>query len=570
MYSFRSISLCDGVSHRACFDTGYRFASRKAENMTVVLELEMSVSFWRRSHEMAIAREWEAEVDRALELESEGREPLRARLIAQGPGVVRDTAVNESGVIADRLSLLLPRLRPKARRIADRRTVFLLPEDEVELGPLAKRSGLSTEALIEALSEQLFQLLENDQAEDFTFVRVGAALDGNSVLEKMVEHVHSRLAADILDHKTIVRDGPVLFVGPTGTGKTYGAKLLSKKMDKKPFVPVNLSAITGTTLESRIRGYQRGAFTGANPQGSPSWFEQANGGVLFLDEFQSVPLEYQTQLLDLLNAVSDRVKVARMGSDDKYEFFQVKVVLAVNEDLNELLHSGRLRRDLFYRMRHLVHFPTLRKRFSGDTPALRLRILMKTYRWRLAPLITCLTLPPQSMSMDGAYDDLPKSRLRSMFPVLASDAEARMLGHSWPGNLRELERVASDLFCECDDNDEPAISRAQVEAAIRGFSIPEPDLSPHVDGPLGVPRHSSSLLHEVEEALRANGFVIVHTLALLKKTHPMHNLRSHKSLRSFLNENAAQLSTDIRDNRKVRRFMQTSDRVDEGEASGRG
>jgi transcriptional regulator with PAS, ATPase and Fis domain len=245
-------------------------------------------------------------------------------------------------------------------------------------------------------------------------------------------------------------------------------------------------------------------------------------------------------------------------------------VLAVNEDLNELLHSGRLRRDLFYRMRHLVHFPTLRKRFSGDTPALRLRILMKTYRWRLAPLITCLTLPPQSMSMDGAYDDLPKSRLRSMFPVLASDAEARMLGHSWPGNLRELERVASDLFCECDDNDEPAISRAQVEAAIRGFSIPEPDLSPHVDGPLGVPRHSSSLLHEVEEALRANGFVIVHTLALLKKTHPMHNLRSHKSLRSFLNENAAQLSTDIRDNRKVRRFMQTSDRVDEGEASGRG
>jgi transcriptional regulator with PAS, ATPase and Fis domain len=341
-------------------------------------------------------------------------------------------------------------------------------------------------------------------------------------------------------------------------------------MNKTNFVHVNLSAVTETTLESRIRGYVAGAFTDANRAGSAGWFEQADEGILFLDEFQSVPVPYQTQLLDLLHAVSDRVSVARMGQDGTPISSNVKVILAVNEEIHELLRSGRLRHDLFYRMRHLVRFPALHQRFADpQTNRLTLGILLKTYRWRLAPLITEVKAP-HSFKADIAGDELTKSRLRSMFPIMEEAAIVRLLEYKWPGNLRELERVADDVFCDCDNNasEDPVIQRAQVDEAIDRFATAYLSLGPSAQPADAALNGARTLLDDVESALRAHGFVIESTLEQLKKTHPMYSLRSRRSLRLFLLENIEKLSVDIRTHRKMLRFMQIQGNARCGGAAG--
>lgn len=104
-----------------------------------------------------------------------------------------------------------------------------------------------------------------------------------------------------------------------------------------------------------------------------------------------------------------------------------------------MLRSGRLRTDLYYRMRHLVHFPSLHARFSDrETCRLTLKVLLKTYRWRLAPVIAQATARAGDIR-ESVGDELTKARLRAMFPELEEEAAARLLEPLWPSNLRELE-----------------------------------------------------------------------------------------------------------------------------------
>lgn len=547
MSGFRSICLFGTPSDRACFDLSYVIGADAGASS---LDPGLNGSFWRNAHDLAVEREFEKVVNRLLSLDpAENDHELRRWLLERGPaGLLSD---NGGGEGAGQVVALLTRLKRNAQEIMTRRTVFLLPENEADLGRFARHEGLQTTELLKRLAWQLYQHLEHGQADQFTFVRVGTAISGEGVLDRMIEDLHSRVTSSVLDQAKIGREGPVLFVGPTGTGKSYGARLLAN-MVGKPYFPVNLSAVVETTLEARIHGYAPGAFTGASRNGSPGWFELASGGILFLDEFQSVPVAYQTQLLDLLHAVSDRVTVARIGNDTERLPWNVKVVLAVNEDLGVLLQSGRLRTDLFYRMRHLVHFPPLHERFADRKGRLLLEILFRTYRWRLAPLIA-QAAAGQGASIEPAPDELTKARLRSMFPELEDGATKRLLEHRWQGNLRELERVASDLFCDCDSTEDPVIRRAQVDVAIGWFAVPgAPDRQPAG----AVTSAYRTLLADVEEALRLNGFVIERTIRSLEKSHPMYSLRSRKSLKLFLTKQREKLSEDVRSNPRLLRFLE--------------
>lgn len=550
MAGFRSISLCGTLSDRACFDTAYVIGPAGRAG---TLDPALTGSFWRSAHELAIACEWEKSVSRVLPEGGDSTDTaLRGWLVGHGAAGLLRNEHPSSGEAAERLAPLMARLKRSAQELTARRTVFLLPENDAALEHLARQAGIGTAELVARLSGQLYQLLEHGQAGYFTFVRVGSGGQGKGVLDRIIGYLHSTLTTGILDQAKIGREGPVLFVGPTGTGKSYGARLLAERMGKK-YYPFNLSAVVETTLESRIRGYAPGAFTGASQKGSPGWFELANDGILFLDEFQSVPVEYQTQLLDLLHAVSDRVAVARIGDDAQRETWNVKVVLAVNEDPGELLRSGRLRTDLFYRMRHLVHFPSLHARLSNrETGRLTLEILLKTYRWRLAPVIAQAVAHAGDVRESGG-DELTKARLRSMFPELDEDAAARLLEHPWPGNLRELERVASDLFCDADSNEDPVIGRSQVDSALVWFAIPGAPATGTAGEVAPVPR---TLLADVEDALRSNGFVIEHTIRSLKKSHPMHRLRSRQSLKQFLRRERDRLSGDVSSHPGLLRFIE--------------
>jgi sigma-54-specific transcriptional regulator len=203
-------------------------------------------------------------------------------------------------------------------------------------------------------------------------------------------------------------DATVLLVGETGTGKEIVARHLHALGHRagKPFVAVNCGAFPETLVESELFGHERGAFTGAI-SAKPGWFEAADGGTLFLDEIGDLPAAVQVKLLRVLQ----EREVVRLGSRQPLPI-DVRLVAATNVDLDRAVAAGRFREDLYYRLGVAVlSLLPLRER-PGDI----------------------LPLAEYFLRLHG-------QRLGGGLAALSPEAEQRLLGHSWPGNIRELENV---------------------------------------------------------------------------------------------------------------------------------
>ncbi len=198
----------------------------------------------------------------------------------------------------------------------------------------------------------------------------------------------------------------VLVTGETGTGKELVARAVHDLSDRarKPFVPVNCSALPETLLESELFGHMKGSFTGAiaNKRGL---FEEAQGGTLFLDEISTIPPSIQVKLLRVLQ---DR-KIQRIGGTQQVPV-DFRLIAATNVDLAERVSSGDFREDLFYRLNVFpIHVPPLRERKS-DIP-----LLANYFRLRFA----------QENGVEP--------------PDISPETMQRMVDYDWPGNVRELE-----------------------------------------------------------------------------------------------------------------------------------
>jgi len=231
------------------------------------------------------------------------------------------------------------------------------------------------------------------------------------------EDPKSRAALDRLQ-QIAPSDATVLVTGETGTGKEIVARHvhdLSRRRDR-PFVPVNCGALTESLIESELFGHERGAFTGAISS-KPGWFEAASGGTLFLDEVGDLPLSIQVKLLRVLQ----EGEVVRVGARQPVRV-DVRLIAATNVLLEEAVAAGHFREDLFYRLNvaSLV-LPPLRERL-GDILPLAL-YFVHFYQQRLG--------------LEGTE--------------LTADATARLLQHSWPGNIRELENVIHHALLICKD-----------------------------------------------------------------------------------------------------------------------
>ncbi|HET9958159.1 MAG TPA: sigma 54-interacting transcriptional regulator, partial [Polyangiaceae bacterium] len=211
-------------------------------------------------------------------------------------------------------------------------------------------------------------------------------------------------------------EATVLITGETGTGKEIVARYihqLSRRSDKA-FVAVNCGALTESLIESELFGHEKGAFTGA--LGSKAgWFEAANGGTLFLDEIGDLPISMQVKLLRVLQ----EGEVVRVGARQS-TVVDVRLVAATNVSLGDAVAAGRFREDLFYRL-HVasVTLPPLRERPADILPLAR--YFVRLYEQRLG--------------VGGIVFD--------------SSAVARLLQHSWPGNIRELENVIHHALLVC-------------------------------------------------------------------------------------------------------------------------
>jgi DNA-binding NtrC family response regulator len=200
----------------------------------------------------------------------------------------------------------------------------------------------------------------------------------------------------------------VLIEGETGTGKEQVARAIheaSAALRSGPFVAINCAALPETLLESELFGHEKGAFTGAVSQ-RKGRFEQANAGTLFLDEVGDIPMTMQAKLLRVLQ----ERRFERVGGTASIEV-DVRVIAATNRSLTTLVKKGKFREDLYYRLNVIkIDLPPLRER-PEDIPLLATHFANKHARPGEKP------------------------------PTFAPEAMEKLLNHSWPGNIRELENA---------------------------------------------------------------------------------------------------------------------------------
>lgn len=199
-------------------------------------------------------------------------------------------------------------------------------------------------------------------------------------------------------------DVPVLIGGPNGAGKEKIAEIVqaNSRRSDKPFIKVNVGALSAELLEAELFGAEKGAYTGAD-RARTGRFEAADGGTLFLDEMGNLPLAGQQKLLRILQSG----EFERVGSSTTRRV-DVRVITATNEDLPKAIEEGRFREDLYYRLNVIeLKCPPLAER-SDDVLPLAQHFLQQ-----------------QAMAV-------------SQEKTLSSQAKAALLAHNWPGNVREL------------------------------------------------------------------------------------------------------------------------------------
>lgn len=159
---------------------------------------------------------------------------------------------------------------------------------------------------------------------------------------------------------------PALITGESGTGKELFAHAIHQASCRSayPFIKVNCAAIPKGLLESELFGYQRGAFTGADPKGKIGKFEMAHMGSIFLDEIGDMPLEMQPKLLRIL----ETKEIERVGGSTAITS-DFRVIAVTNQNLEKLIKSGMFRSDLYYRLNAMqVKLEPLRKRKDDIIP----------------------------------------------------------------------------------------------------------------------------------------------------------------------------------------------------------
>ena len=215
---------------------------------------------------------------------------------------------------------------------------------------------------------------------------------------------------------TAASNATVLIQGESGTGKELvaGAIHTHSARAKGPFITVNCSALSESLLESELFGHAKGAFTGANASRTGR-FEQANHGTIFLDEIGELTPLVQVKLLRVLQEKT----IERMGESTQRKL-DIRVITATHRDLYALVKEGKIREDLYYRLKVFpIHVPPLRER-KTDIP-----LLVEHFRDRL------------------------NAETGKKIKKVSPEAMKRLLDYPWPGNVRELENAIEHVFVLC-------------------------------------------------------------------------------------------------------------------------
>jgi transcriptional regulator with GAF, ATPase, and Fis domain len=211
-------------------------------------------------------------------------------------------------------------------------------------------------------------------------------------------------------------DSTVLITGESGTGKEVTATLIHQSSRRKhhAFVAVSCALFSETLIESELFGHERGAFTGAIKD-RPGRFELAEGGTIFLDDIDDVPLSMQVKLLRVLQNRT----IERLGGTRTLPV-NVRILAGSKRDLKQMVAEGKFREDLYYRLNVLpLALPPLRER-REDIAALTDHFIQRYYR------------------KSGEAE-----------PQISDVVRQAFMRYGWPGNVRELENACERIAQTC-------------------------------------------------------------------------------------------------------------------------
>ncbi|MFO7874866.1 MAG: sigma-54 dependent transcriptional regulator [Bacteroidales bacterium] len=207
-------------------------------------------------------------------------------------------------------------------------------------------------------------------------------------------------------------DITVLITGESGTGKEVFPKIIHHLSKRRhgPYIAVNCGAIPEGTIDSELFGHEKGSFTGAH-EARKGYFEEVNGGTIFLDEVAELPTLTQVRLLRILESG----EYIRVGSS-KVMRTDVRVVAASNVSLQQAVIDGKFREDLYYRLNTVpIHVPPLRERKED------IIMLFKKFS---ADFAEKYRMPPLHLTLD---------------------AEEVLINHRWSGNIRQIKNLAEQM-----------------------------------------------------------------------------------------------------------------------------
>ena len=241
-------------------------------------------------------------------------------------------------------------------------------------------------------------------------------------------------------------DLTVLINGESGVGKEVFSQIIHTLSARKhnPFIAVNCGAIPEGTIDSELFGHEKGSFTGA-VDARKGYFETVNGGTIFLDEIGELPLGTQARLLRVLEAG----EYIRVGSS-KTQKTDVRVIAATNKDLLQLVHSGRFREDLYYRLSTVpIRVPALHDRTED------IHILFRKFAADFA----------------NKYKTSPIQ--------LDDEAKQLLINYPWPGNVRELKNIAEQISVLSQDKH---VTSQQLSKFLQPYSSNRMPILAHTGG----------------------------------------------------------------------------------------
>nr|WP_312576598.1 sigma 54-interacting transcriptional regulator [Sedimentibacter sp.] len=284
-----------------------------------------------------------------------------------------------------------------------------------EEGKLSK-----TIAVIRDVSE-LDILMKNIAKEENLFIKSKKDYDIGTIESKKEPVINNENMKNIYNKALKIASvhSTVLILGETGVGKDFIASYIYNKCnwkDKGKFVKINCGAVPEHLLESEFFGYEEGAFTGAQKGGKKGLFEEANGGILYLDEIGDMPYTLQVKLLSSLN---DRM-FYRIGGIKPVEF-NARIIAATNVDLKKLVDEKKFRADLYYRL-NVVRFviPPLRNRKEDI------------------------------IHLSHQFLEYYNNKYGKNCYFSAGCLE-NFLNYDWPGNIREMKNIIERIILMSDD-----------------------------------------------------------------------------------------------------------------------